>query len=148
MRIGLFRVFIPWSIALLCQKTALRFFLLDEALCGACDARRVLSQLNPDDYIVCGKRKNATCKKCPGLNAPYSTATRSTKGTQSATHCVAFDETCRIKLCPRGAKTCVLLLYKIRDIEINPMTLKLKAWIEKYKICWVKKGHGQNVKSS
>jgi len=28
-----------------------------------------------------------------------------------------------IKLCPRGAQTCVLLLFCDRDLEINPMTL-------------------------
>jgi len=30
-----------------------------------------------------------------------------------------------IKLCPRGAQTCALPLFCDRDLEINPMTLKL-----------------------
>jgi len=32
-----------------------------------------------------------------------------------------------IKLCPRGAQTCALPLFCDRDLEINPMTLKLEG---------------------
>jgi len=36
-------------------------------------------------------------------------------------------ENIHIKLCPRGAQTCKLPLFCNSDLEINPMTLKLKA---------------------
>jgi len=32
-----------------------------------------------------------------------------------------------IKLCPRGAQTCALPLFCDRDLEINPVTLKLEG---------------------
>jgi len=32
-----------------------------------------------------------------------------------------------IKLCPSGAQTCVLPLFCDRDLQINPMTLKLEG---------------------
>jgi len=31
------------------------------------------------------------------------------------------------RLCPRGAHTCALPLFYKRDLEINPVTLKLKG---------------------
>jgi len=33
----------------------------------------------------------------------------------------------KLKQCPRGAQTCALPLFYDRDLEINPMTLKLKG---------------------
>jgi len=33
-----------------------------------------------------------------------------------------------IKLCPSGAQTCALPLFCDRDLEINPMTLKLAGY--------------------
>jgi len=32
-----------------------------------------------------------------------------------------------IKMCPRGTQTCALLLFCHRDLEIDPLTLKLKG---------------------
>jgi len=41
-------------------------------------------------------------------------------------HCVNRNNYL-IKLCPRGAQTCVLLLFCDRDREVNPMTLNLEG---------------------
>jgi len=40
----------------------------------------------------------------------------------------------KIKLCPRGAQTCVLPLFCDRDLEIKPMTLKLEGDVDILKI--------------
>jgi len=37
------------------------------------------------------------------------------------------ETTIKIKLCPTGAQTCALPLFCDRDLEINPMTLKLEG---------------------
>jgi len=50
----------------------------------------------------------------------------------------------KIKLCPRGAQTCALPLFCDRDLEINPMTLKLEGDRDILKMYF----HTENVAAS
>jgi len=53
----------------------------------------------------------------------------------------------KIKLCPRGAQTCVLPLFCNRDLEIIPMTLKLEGALNILKM-YLHTEHEAAVKTS
>jgi len=47
---------------------------------------------------------------------------------------IVYSTQTKIKLCPRGAQTCALQLFCDRDLEINPMTLKLEGVLDILKL--------------
>jgi len=53
-----------------------------------------------------------------------------------------------INLCPRGAQTCTLLLFCNRDLEINPVTLKLEGDLDILKMCLYNENKAASLRDS